>query len=276
MTLKNCLVYCSRSNVYNKDIQGSTTNIIDSEGSNCVGYSYDDFGTATVYSAKNSIENEITYTGAVYDSSTGLYYMNARYYDSEIGRFISQDTYRGEKNDAGTWHLYAYCANDPINYVDPSGHVAVAATVAIGWIVSDYLFSAGISVLVTGQIYNILNKDYSNNVALAKKASPKIKKAAAVKRKVTRGTGRPPKQKAILANKIYEQITNKGKVLTRTFYNPRGQQLIRQDFGHSHFDKAKQVMYKLHQHIYKYNSAGQRIGEKVTKIPKGWTNRPLK
>ncbi len=52
MTLKNCLVYCSRSNVYNKDIQGSTTNIIDSEGSNCVGYSYDDFGTATVYSAK--------------------------------------------------------------------------------------------------------------------------------------------------------------------------------------------------------------------------------
>ena len=48
--------------------------------------------------------------------------MNARYYDSEIGRFITQDTYRGEKNDAGTWHLYAYCANDPINYVDPSGH----------------------------------------------------------------------------------------------------------------------------------------------------------
>ncbi|MDO5292268.1 MAG: RHS repeat-associated core domain-containing protein [bacterium] len=108
--------------VYNKDIQGSTTNIIDSTGNSCIGYTYDDFGTTTVYNVKNNLQNEITYTGAIYDSSTGLYYMNARYYDSEIGRFISQDTYRGEKNDAGTWHLYAYCANDPINYVDPSGH----------------------------------------------------------------------------------------------------------------------------------------------------------
>ena len=65
---------------------------------------------------------EAVNAGAVYDNSTGLYYMNARYYDSEIGRFITQDTYRGEKDDAGTWHLYTYCANDPINYVDPSGH----------------------------------------------------------------------------------------------------------------------------------------------------------
>ena len=49
--------------------------------------------------------------------------MNARYYDPANGRFISQDTYRGELDDADQWHLYAYCANNPINYVDPSGHV---------------------------------------------------------------------------------------------------------------------------------------------------------
>ena len=48
--------------------------------------------------------------------------MNARYYDPEDGRFISQDSFRGEVNDPGQWHLYAYCANNPINYVDPSGH----------------------------------------------------------------------------------------------------------------------------------------------------------
>ena len=111
--------------LYNKDIQGSTTNILDEDGDSSIGYTYDNFGTATVYSVKNNVHNEITYTGAVYDNSTGLYYMNARYYDSEIGRFITQDTYRGEKDDAGTWHLYTYCANDPINYVDPSGHSKV-------------------------------------------------------------------------------------------------------------------------------------------------------
>ena len=42
--------------------------------------------------------------------------------DPDNGRFISQDSYRGELDDPGQWHLYAYCANNPINYVDPSGH----------------------------------------------------------------------------------------------------------------------------------------------------------
>ena len=69
-----------------------------------------------------SFDNEICYTGAVYDRSTGLYYLNARYYNPEIGRFVSQDSYRGSVDKPGQWHLYAYCANNPINYVDPSGH----------------------------------------------------------------------------------------------------------------------------------------------------------
>ena len=40
------------------------------------------------------------------------------------GRFVSQDSYRGELDDPGQWHLYAYCANNPINYIDPSGHAS--------------------------------------------------------------------------------------------------------------------------------------------------------
>jgi len=67
--------------------------------------------------------NEVCYTGGVYDESTGLYYLNARYYDPEDGRFLTEDTYRGEENDPDTWHLYAYCNNDPVNYKDPSGHI---------------------------------------------------------------------------------------------------------------------------------------------------------
>ena len=66
--------------------------------------------------------NEITYTGAIYGDSTGLYHMSARYYDPDTGRFLSQDAYRGEAKDSGTWNLYVYCASNPINYVDPRGH----------------------------------------------------------------------------------------------------------------------------------------------------------
>ena len=42
--------------------------------------------------------------------------------EPRTGRFITRDSYRGERENADTWHLYAYCANNPINYVDPSGH----------------------------------------------------------------------------------------------------------------------------------------------------------
>ena len=42
--------------------------------------------------------------------------------EPRTGRFITRDSYRGERENANTWHLYAYCANNPINYVDPSGH----------------------------------------------------------------------------------------------------------------------------------------------------------
>ena len=68
---------------------------------------------------------EICYTGQVYDKETGLYYYNARFYDPEDGRFLTQDTYRGENMEPDTLHLYAYCANNPVNYVDPSGHAAL-------------------------------------------------------------------------------------------------------------------------------------------------------
>ena len=108
---------------YTEDMRGSTVNVIDHSGNTVLSYWYDDFGQVNEYrESGNSLINEVQYTGAIYDELTGLLYLNARFYDPATGRFISQDTYRGERDDAGTWHLYAYCANDPVNYVDPSGH----------------------------------------------------------------------------------------------------------------------------------------------------------
>jgi hypothetical protein len=57
-----------------------------------------------------------------------LYYLNARYYDSVTARFITEDTYSGEKNDPLSLNLYTYCHNNPITYDDPSGHVLSVVT----------------------------------------------------------------------------------------------------------------------------------------------------
>ena len=49
--------------------------------------------------------------------------MRARYYDPEVGRFITEDSYWGEDNDPMSLNLYTYCGNNSVNYIDPSGHI---------------------------------------------------------------------------------------------------------------------------------------------------------
>ncbi len=51
-----------------------------------------------------------------------LYYLRARYYDPKLGRFINEDTYEGQINNPLTLNLYTYCINNPLIYVDPTGH----------------------------------------------------------------------------------------------------------------------------------------------------------
>lgn len=110
--------------LYTKDIQGSTSSILNKDTKGELSYEYDDFGETSIHGS-SALKNEICYTGGIYDESTGLYYLNARYYDPENGRFLTEDTYRGEVNDPDTLHLYAYCKNNPISYVDPSGHKSI-------------------------------------------------------------------------------------------------------------------------------------------------------
>lgn len=113
---------------YHKNPNGSTTNLRDASGTSIVSYQYTDFGETSIY-GDTDFYNEICYNGAIYDESTGLYYLSARYYDPEDGRFLTRDSYRGNATNSMTWHLYTYCANNPINYEDPSGHIAVSRIV---------------------------------------------------------------------------------------------------------------------------------------------------
>ena len=61
-----------------------------------------------------------------YDADLGLYYLNSRYYDSAICRFISPDSieYLGANGDLTSFNLYAYCSNNPVMYIDPSKKAA--------------------------------------------------------------------------------------------------------------------------------------------------------
>lgn len=106
---------------YNYDIRGSVTSIIKPDGSLVKGYDYDEFGK-TKDSGDSLFKNDTKFTGAVHDASSNLYYMNSRFYNPNTGRFLTQDTYAGNPYESWTQHLYSYTSNNPINYVDPTGH----------------------------------------------------------------------------------------------------------------------------------------------------------
>ncbi len=108
---------------YHKDEQLSTALITDEQGTIKNTYRYDAFGN-TLASAEQ-IENRIRYTGQQYDGITGQYYLRARYYNPAVGRFMQEDTYRGDG-----LNLYAYCANNPVTYYDPSGYAGTSSYVA--------------------------------------------------------------------------------------------------------------------------------------------------
>ncbi|MCR2033427.1 RHS repeat-associated core domain-containing protein [Anaerofustis stercorihominis] len=112
---------------YNKDTRNSTSTIVGDDNVGSVAYRYDEFGE-TEKLGNESLENEVCYTGQVYDKETENYYYNARYYSPDEGRFVTVDTYRGEFEEPLSLHLYAYCANNPINFTDPSGHKKVDIT----------------------------------------------------------------------------------------------------------------------------------------------------
>ncbi len=114
---------------YTKDLRESTINIVGKDGISQKTYSYTDYGETTEQ-GENDFYNEICYGGGVYDKTTGLYYLNARYYSPENGSFLTQDTYRGSRSKTETLNLYGYCAGNPINYTDPSGHWVAALVIA--------------------------------------------------------------------------------------------------------------------------------------------------
>jgi len=84
-------------------------------------YDFDAFGNY-INSIPPSL-NEFGYTGQQYDSTLGLYYLRARYYDTGLGRLTSIDPEAGDKTDPQTLNKYTYAGSDPVNNSDPSGMV---------------------------------------------------------------------------------------------------------------------------------------------------------
>ncbi|MBN2653363.1 MAG: hypothetical protein JXR63_13375, partial [Spirochaetales bacterium] len=97
------------------DHLGTTVEVLDSRARSVYQNDVSAFGVQLGASGLEDEEHELFYTGKMMDDDTGLYYFNARWYDPQLGRFVTEDPVR----DGNNW--FAYCGNNPINFVDPSG-----------------------------------------------------------------------------------------------------------------------------------------------------------
>ena len=138
---------------------GDVVTIFGVNGNKIVEYVYDAYGNCTIKGTTTNYvlayANPIRYRGYYYDEDTNLYYLNARYYSPEFRRFISpDDTSYLDAETVNGLNLYCYCNNDPVNYCDPSGHLAVTTFAIIAGALIGFGISATSSIVTQLEEHN--------------------------------------------------------------------------------------------------------------------------
>jgi RHS repeat-associated protein len=116
------------THTYQADGQGSIRLLTDASGNVTDIWTYSAFGE--IVSRTGTTENAFTYTGEQWDPNAGFYYLRARWYSPENGRFISVDPDAGNRNSPISLHRYLYANASSINFSDPTGRFSLVEAVA--------------------------------------------------------------------------------------------------------------------------------------------------
>ncbi|MBQ7981576.1 MAG: RHS repeat-associated core domain-containing protein, partial [Oscillospiraceae bacterium] len=122
------VIYNNVPYYFHKNQQGDIIAIVNKEAETVARYSYDAWGVCTIVQDSSGVGiaavNPYRYRGYYFDKEIGLYYLQSRYYDPEIGRFVNGDestTILLAQNEVINLNLFSYCKNSPIIFVDDVG-----------------------------------------------------------------------------------------------------------------------------------------------------------
>ena len=167
---------------YVKNLQGDVVKIINQSGTVCASYAYDAWGNIKSESGEPILRelNPFRYRSYVYDTESGLYYLQSRYYEPFTGRFLNTDDtdYISTTGTILSVNLFTYCENNPVNNADPTGYWSITITrgMVAGFI--DLIISIIPGVNLVGKAFSplkLLVKHYSKK-ALQKAIRSPIKK----------------------------------------------------------------------------------------------------
>ena len=121
------LDYNGTTYYYVTNLQGDVTAILNTSGTAVVTYTYDAWGNPLTVAGDLATTlgtlNPLRYRGYVYDTETELYYLQSRYYDPEVGRFINADGLVSTGQGILGNNMFAYCGNNPAIFSDPTGDI---------------------------------------------------------------------------------------------------------------------------------------------------------
>ena len=108
---------------YITNLQGDVMYLVDANGNEVAAYDYDPYGKIISATGSMAEVNPLRYRGYYYDSETGFYYLQSRYYDPEICRFINADKYSSTGLGFLGHNMFAYCNNSPLIHTDKAGSI---------------------------------------------------------------------------------------------------------------------------------------------------------
>ena len=159
------LTYGGATYYYATNIQGDVVAILNASGTAVVTYTYDAWGniltTTGTLASTLGVHNPLRYRGYVYDPETGLYYLQSRYYDPQMGRFISPDALVSTGQGILGNNMFAYCLNNPVNMYDASGNLPEWIRDKLRWIEDNVI--SPIEDFVADVAEDIYNYDESNS-----------------------------------------------------------------------------------------------------------------
>ena len=117
---------------YITNLQGDVTYLINGSGTTVARYSYDPYGQIQLAFGSMAEINPLRYRGYYYDSDTEFYYLQSRYYDAAICRFINADAYASTGRGFTGYNMFAYCNNNPVSNSDPTGDILISTLILIG------------------------------------------------------------------------------------------------------------------------------------------------
>ena len=146
---------------YEKNLQGDIVAVYNESGVKLLTYTYNAWGeiTNTSYYGNGGSttvdRNPFRYRGYYYDADLGMYYLQTRYYDAVICRFISADGYVSTGQGLIGYNMYAYCNNNPVNFLDCSGEFASFIGIVI------FVVALVTTVVICGNIGTVIASEIS-------------------------------------------------------------------------------------------------------------------